>query len=432
VSDLSGAAEPKSLSLPRRRDGQQWILDWAIKQAGREQNFEYDDRTLPQGIKSHAMIPSVTARFGQRCERLARRAAAHGHDRTALDLFLRATQLYRQGQHAIFVADDPDKAYLYERIDACYDEVIRLNADYRLERVEVPWNGVTFSGLLHLVPGEERLPTALLLPGMDMSKESYPSPLRNVFVERGMNVLAIDGPGQGSSNLRKLHVTEDNYESAAKAAVTYLAGRPEVDEHRIAVVGLSMGSYWAFRHAAIDERVRAVATAAGCYGTKTEIFESSSPRFKQIFMYMAGIESEDEFDRMAARMHLKGWGARVSCPALVTAGQFDPLTPLADAIALYDDLAGPKELWVLENDFHSSHRTSGSQNLAGMSVIPFMIDWLGDVLAGRLKPGHERKVFIRESSGLGPFSPEVAGFTLRDLAPAEEADGDADTERIDR
>lgn len=409
------ATSASALRPERRRDGQQWILDWVVKQSGREQNFEYDSRPLPADVKSHAMIPAAMERLGSHCEEMAREAEAHGHRQTARDLYFRAVQHYRYGQHVIYADDSDDKAYLYERLDTCFDRVIALAEGGSIERVEIPWEGRTFAGVFHRLPGERQRPTVLLLPGMDMTKESYPDPAANPFAARGMHVLVIDGPGQGSSNLRKIRVTADNYERAASAAMDYLLGRRDVDPRRIAVVGLSMGSYWAFRHAAIDARVAALATAAGCYGGKLEIFEKSSPRFKQIFMYMAGVHNEDEFDRMAADMNLEGYGSRVSCPALITAGQFDPLTPIEDTLRLFRDLRGPKELWVLENDFHSSHRAEGSPNLGGMSVIPMMIDWLADALSGKVARDLNRQVFVEQVAGAGPYSGRVAGFALRDL-----------------
>jgi dienelactone hydrolase len=103
---------------------------------------------------------------------------------------------------------------------------------------------------------------------MDMTKELYPDPSENHFVERGMNILCMDGPGQGESNLRKTRVTADNYERAASAVVSYLSNRPEVDPDRKGVVGISMGSYWGCRLATMDSRVKALATGAACHGGK--------------------------------------------------------------------------------------------------------------------------------------------------------------------
>ena len=76
----------------------------------------------------------------------------------------------------------------------------------------------------------------LFIPGMDMTEEFFPNPLANPFQRRGMHVLAIDGRGQGISNLRKIRVTDDNYERAASAASDYLVSRPEVDPDRIVLV----------------------------------------------------------------------------------------------------------------------------------------------------------------------------------------------------
>ena len=43
----------------RRRDNQQWMLDWMVKTTGRVQNFAYDYRTVPREVKSYRMIPRV-------------------------------------------------------------------------------------------------------------------------------------------------------------------------------------------------------------------------------------------------------------------------------------------------------------------------------------------------------------------------------------
>ena len=57
-----------------------------------------------------------------------------------------------------------------------------------------------------------------------------------------MNLMVMDGPGQGISNLRKIRVTPDNYERAGSAVIDYLLTRPEVDPERFAIAGVSMGS----------------------------------------------------------------------------------------------------------------------------------------------------------------------------------------------
>ena len=126
--------------------------------------------------------------------------------------------------------------------------------------------------------GEANAPTVIEVPGMDQTKETFPRPTRNPFVQRGMNVLAMDGPGQGTSNMRKIRVTDDNYERAGSAVIDWLVEQPEVDAGRIGISGISMGSFWGMRIAAHDGRVAAVATASACFSAKRAIFEEDSPR----------------------------------------------------------------------------------------------------------------------------------------------------------
>ncbi len=267
--------------------------------------------------------------------------------------------------------------------------------------MEIPWGGHRLAALFHLLPDRRRAPTILLVPGMDMTKETLPSPLDNLFVKRGVHVLALDGPGQGASNLRKIRVDADNYADAGRAAIDWLVGRPEVDAERLGLLGMSMGTYWAPLVASRDRRVRACASAHACYGDKTSMFEQASPRFKQMFMYMAGIHDEAEFDRMAARMTLVGRAREIACPMLMVTGEYDPLCSLAEAFRVYDELPGPKEIWVFENEFH---RVTNSRALGGAAIHGFMVDWLKDAMDGRLAPDHRREVLIPHR-GLGPFEP---------------------------
>jgi pimeloyl-ACP methyl ester carboxylesterase len=244
---------------------------------------------------------------------------------------------------------------------------------------------------------------------MDMTKEAFVDPLNHPFVARGLHCLHLDGPGQGTSNIRKIRVTIDNYERAGSAAIDFLCRRPEVDPDRIAVSGWSMGSYWSMRIAATDSRVKAIASAAACYGPKRAIFEQASPRFKQVFMYMAGIHDEDEFDRMAAQMTLDALAPRVTCPSLMVVGEYDPLDDLEDALAVYEKVPPPKELWVIENDFHN-HRWT--ENVGGIDFFGYLADWLRDALAGGKPQDLERVVLVPQKTGAGPYGEVVRGILL--------------------
>ena len=69
-------------------------------------------------------------------------------------------------------------------------------------------------------------------------------------------------------------------------------------------------------------------------------------------MYMAGIDNEEEFDKMSSKMTVKGYSEKIKCPTLLVTGEFDPLCPLEDAIEVFEDLTCKKEMWVIEDQFH--------------------------------------------------------------------------------
>jgi hypothetical protein len=209
--------------------------------------------------------------------------------------------------------------------------------------------------------------------------------------------------------MRKIRVTADNYKFAGKAAIDWLVRRPEVDPDHIGVSGFSFGSYWGMEIAAIDKRVKAVATAAACYGPKLAIFEMASPRFKQMFMYMAGIHDEEAFDAMAQEMTLDHLAGDVTCPSLQVLGEYDPLAPLVEVLPVYDKVARPKELWVCENDFHNPR---GTENFGGSKFFGCLADWIRDAFAGNKPADLDRIVFIRQKDGLGPYSDPVDGVLL--------------------
>ena len=329
------------MQLERQRDNQQWILDHFVKTAGRVQNFFDDGRALPAEVKSYAMIPRVLEKEAAHAEAIGRAAEEAGHYRTARDAYWVAADTYREAQHAIFEDDNPLKMRLWAKVDACYDR------SHRAQRLPDRARGDSLAGR-HArragAPATRPLQGALRhlhsWDGRDegerhrSDEQHLPCP--------GISRAGPRRPGQGSSNLRKIRVTEDNYASAGSAAIDYVLQRPELDADKVVLFGSSMGTYWGSQIAATDPRVRGCATVRACYGPKQHIFNQASPRFKQVFMYMAGIHDEAAFDRLAARMTLDAYAPRIQCPTLMVTGEYDPLCYLDETEAVYEAIPGPR------------------------------------------------------------------------------------------
>jgi len=389
--------------LKTERDNQQWMLDLALNMRGRVQNFERDDVEVPQGkrARNYRMLPKVWREAAERHEAFAKRAAATGARAAATHHYDHAIEAYRMAQHPIYFDDHPVKQRLYGKLCEMVDRRSEV-ADYPIERVEVPFDdGKTISCLFHLLPDRRKAPVVIYVPGMDQTKEVFPKAYHNIGLARGFHVIAMDGPGQGSSNMQKIRAVGDSYERAGAAVISYLLKRPEVDPERIAIYGISMGSYWSLRLSSYDHRAAAVVSSVACFNPNNTIFTQSSPRFKQMFMYMAGYEDEQRFDEEVAKgMTVRGYLDKITCPTLLVTGEFDPLCPLEDAVEAFRDLQVAKEMWVIENQYHPLW---GIANLGGMDCHDYVFDWLHALFSGERRPTREGRIAYVRENGDGPW-----------------------------
>jgi dipeptidyl aminopeptidase/acylaminoacyl peptidase len=347
------------------------------------------------------MISKQTGRQAQRVEKLAGIEESAGHARSALELWAEAAELYMRAQHPVFEVND-EKRFLYAGLQRCYDKVIEL-AGYRIERIDVPWEGTVISGYLHLNPALAGVagPLLLAVPGSDTTAEGSPDVTANRPFLRGLHVFSMDGPGQGRSNMRGIRLTPDNYERAASAVLDALVRRPEIDPERIAVFGSGMGGYWAMRVAAHDRRIKAAATKSSD-ADKYVMVNEDSPRYAQLFAFLTQSTTEEELAAVMGAMDVVGPAASIACPTLMVAGEYDHRDPMDEVYRVFDALGVPGELWVFADQFHKTKLPGG-----GHTVPNMMLDWLVDRLEGRPYP-NAGKVLYLEQGGMGPNDPKVA------------------------
>lgn len=202
-----------------------------------------------------------------------------------------------------------------------------------------------------------------------------------------MAVLRLDGPGQGESNMRKIRVTERNYEEAGRSAVDYLWSRKEIDQNRIALQGVSMGTYWGFRVAAAESRFKAIALSLPCLEPGLDsLLNAASPTFKLNYMYMAGYDDEDAFDEFARKLDVRGLEPKIKAPFLLVTGEDDELCPIEYTSEVISKVPHPKKLVIYEGEKHSI-RNPFARDLAA--------DWIKDRLDG--KPMKSEKVYVEVS-----------------------------------
>jgi dienelactone hydrolase len=384
-----------------RRDGQKWIFDSFVGMAGLDAIFPdayiawsetglyLKDYLLTMSrVRSGDMLSKSWRKTAEQLEIMAQEASGRGHRETAGDLYYRAALCYARAFWPISdILGRPNAMAAYAKVKECYD-LAAQTVDYVVERIEAPFEATSIPGIFHRPRhANGRLPCVIYIPGMDGVKDIFPDLRNNPFIRRGLALVTIDGPGVGESLLRGLHVTLSNVQRAVSAVIDYLEGRPDVDPDRIAMLGMSMGSYWGPSSAAEDQRIKCCVAALGCLMDKTTMFDKAPPAYKANFMTMAGIKDEETFDKVAREMTLERYADHIECPMLIMNGEFDQLCPIEDARRLMSLLHCPRELWIFENEFHPIGRWRSE-------VFAWAADWLRDALNGRYDPRANREVFI--------------------------------------
>ncbi len=383
----------------RRFTEQRWTIDNIIRANG----VDWDQpRSIylwaPCGMEAAADFAGIRERvkkmadIGPAFEAVARRREAkarlaeEGDERIAArDNYFMAAVHWGASQWT-FDENNEQNIFLNQKKRACYANYARL-ADHRVEPAWIPFQDTALPAWLHLPPDytEGRIPAVVSLPGMDSFKEMSVALYGDRWLNRGIAVLAVDGPGQYEAPLLGIRVSMPNWIAAAPALYDWLAARPEIDGQRIGVAGNSFGSFFGTILVANESRYRACAVSATCLepGCHT-IFEEASPTFKKRFMWMAGYTDETKFDDFVKTMTWEGHVEKIRCPYLCLAGEAEELSPLIHTEVLFAKLNGPKRLIVYQDARHGIAGVPAA-NL-GPSPSVHIADWMMARLAGKPFP----------------------------------------------
>jgi dipeptidyl aminopeptidase/acylaminoacyl peptidase len=287
---------------------------------------------------------------------------------TAAEAWQRAAWCYHLGKFLWF-EDRAGHDRLRELTISTYQKALP-HLDPPGERIEIPFEGAFIPGILRRPRGASRSPLALLVPGLDSSKEELYA-IEEDFLRRGMATLTLDGPGQSENSVD--FAIRPNWETVITPVLDHLWQLDlGVDLERVGLMGISMGAIYGPRAAAHEKRLRAVVGLAGPYNLG-ECWDNLNPLTRGGYIFYTKSADEAEARQKAFTLNLEGVLDRVTQPLLVIHGGRDRLFPPSHAERIARE-ARNATLVIYPDGNHVCNNIS-------YKYRPLMADWLKEQLA---------------------------------------------------
>ncbi|KAK3174763.1 hypothetical protein OEA41_002009 [Lepraria neglecta] len=246
--------------------------------------------------------------FGDKAKALGEDAWAN-HDKAAARwAFLRAANYYRSSEFFLHCQpDDPRLCAAIQKSSDVHNRAVAL-FDTEVMVFNIPYeNGLELPARLYMPETGSRslgrIPLILQTNGFDSTGEELYLYGPAGAIPRGYAVLSFDGPGQGLSLRKDKTILRPDWEHVTSKVLDYIFDvlapqneRLELDLNRIAVLGASMGGYFALR-ASADPRIKACVSCDGFYS----LFEVARSRMPGWFInsWLDGTMSDGVFNAIS-------------------------------------------------------------------------------------------------------------------------------------
>jgi 2,6-dihydroxypseudooxynicotine hydrolase len=233
-------------------------------------------------------------------------------------------------------------------------------------REEIAFRGSKLVGIFRAPHRHGPHPTVILVPGLDSTKEEFRD-VERVFLDRGMAILALDGPGQGEAEWTL--PIQPEWDEVGEAVIAHLMAMAQVDQERIGVWGVSLGGFYAARMASSDLPIKGTIALAGPYNLGAT-WKDLNPLTRHAFEVRSYSASAQEAEKRAWDLTLEGYAEKITTPLLVIMGKRDRLFPWQDGERLANEAAGESRLVLLEEGNHGCanvvyrHRSLGADWMA--------------------------------------------------------------------
>ncbi len=332
---------------------------------------------------------------------------AEGHTASARGCYFRASGYYRTAEFFLHV--DPGDPRILETWEKSRDAFIAgaSLAVHPILQVSIPFEGGYLPAYICLADdSDEPGPLIVAHSGFDGTKEELYFSIGHSAVERGYNCLLFEGPGQGEVIRVQNIPFRPDWESAVTPVIDYAVSLPFVDTERIALIGYSMGGYFAPRSVTREHRITACVANGGLYSVYESVLCNNAPGLDGIldseeasleydsiiyeameedlytqWFYSNGMWTFDacspsELVRKMRTFTLSGRTGDISCEMLILDSENDANIH-GQAMELYDSLHCRKEyILFTEEEGADEHCQMGAISVSNEKIF----NWLDRVL----------------------------------------------------
>jgi pimeloyl-ACP methyl ester carboxylesterase len=353
-------------------------------------------RQIPEGDRK-AWSTQWSARAAL-LEKAGRDSLAAGHRVSAREALLRASNYYRVADfyHRTDPANDTESVRIETASRQTFADAARL-FDTPPRALAIPYEDTTLPGYLFLVDGSGTpRPTVIFHGGYDSTlEEAYPAFAAGAL-RRGYNVIAFDGPGQGT-NIRAGLYFLPNWETVVTPVVDYAVTVPEVNPQQLVLTGMSLGGELAARAAAFEHRLAAcilydgvwdfgaamtnlASIAASTPGGIDGLVAHNTTAWWMVYngLWTFGLSSFDELVEASAAYTIADVVDRITCPTLVLDAENDQFFKGQPQHVL-DNLTCQKNyVFFSESEGAGEHCQEG----ALLTFHQRTFDWIDTVITG--------------------------------------------------
>jgi alpha-beta hydrolase superfamily lysophospholipase len=370
--------------MTKVRNDQNWIFDNFLKLSDNEDTLHPGvlAQRLERGYKYHDLqrvysrvsgrrsYSKSWAQEGKRLQSLAERSMSN---ETRAQFYHRASMCWGRAQHTIKGSTNPQKVHYYQQMEMCWELFCKCS------KLNIT-NGKTKNSRFVFIDCPNAIATVLICPGMDQFAQEVVFPYNNPWLERGFNVLIVEGPGHASQRMLDNHLSVTGMTDAVHEVMEIYKQLPFV------IFGMSFGTRWAIEAAADkQDEIACVCGQMANVGSTQNIFNFAQPNFARIFMEMTGITNEEEFESYSQSIdsYHHEQSSKLTVPYLLVTGEQDELCSPEQVEQFIKEHIPHGEVWIYEDCFHVMGEVCGD-------IYAQIADWaklcvLGD--SGHIKSG---------------------------------------------